>query len=529
VRRVAAAFGFALFCFYAITGTGHTSLSDGYVIFLTSRSLLDRGDFAIRPDFLGNARRGTDGEYYSKYGPALAFAHLPMIAAGRLLVPFHPEIGGAPVDAVRRDEFFAQLTNAWVMAAAMTLLLLIGIELGFSPLSATVVAVATAVASPSWLYARIDSTEALQAFSLIGALYFLGRPPQRLRWDSLGGAMLGIAVLTKAANLLLVPWFALYVLAAPERSHDRSERLAALLAPILVASALYGWHDYARFGDILNTGYDLRRETFSQSVPIGATRLLFAPSFGLLFFWPAASLLPFGFRQLALGRRPEVVLIAGVLLTLLFFYGGWWAYSGAQWGPRFLVPAIPLLALGLLPLAATRAGWRLLAVAMVVGLGAQAIAVGTSYWSQVLLVNRDLPEQSRRHRPVNHPRVAPLRVGAWWWALLVDRELEGPEQVVRRVKQPPWAGQYPWRDAEAAARDIVPRIGLDLWAAPARWRMAVYSRIWPGESTYRVPTSGALRWALLAGMVTALVTLAAALCSLARDRASAVVSPSSIR
>jgi len=60
------------------------------------------------------------------------------------------------------------------------------------------------------------------------------------------------------------------------------------------------------------------------------------------------------------------------------FYGAWWAWHGGwSWGPRFLVPLLPLscLPLGLLP---ARRGWRAaLIVALALGAAVNALGVLT--------------------------------------------------------------------------------------------------------------------------------------------------------
>jgi hypothetical protein len=82
-------------------------------------------------------------------------------------------------------------------------------------------------------------------------------------------------------------------------------------------------------------------------------------------------------------------------LLALIFYGSWWAWDGGwSWGPRFLVPLIPisLLPLGYLP---DGRGWRI-ATALLIGLGVLVQSLG-------LLV-----DHSRYHAPVWSIREMPL-------------------------------------------------------------------------------------------------------------------------
>ncbi|MGH7896420.1 MAG: hypothetical protein ACREQQ_00590, partial [Candidatus Binatia bacterium] len=292
-RGIAGSLWVFLFCFYGVTGTGHSSLSDGYLLFLTARNLLVEADPSIPPVFLGGEKLGRNGKYYCKYGPGLAIAHLPMLLAARALPVLEPRVDHGGVDPLERDEFFAVLSNAWLMATAVTLVFLCGVRLGFTVRQSAAVAGVTAFASPLWLYARIDSTEALQTTALIAAFHFLLAWRKNARSASLwlGGAALGVALLAKPANLLLAPWFAAYALAAEPARGRRAGAALAFFAPFALAVASVGLYNYLRFGDALDTGFDFQKETFSQPLLRGMAKMLLSPSYGMIVFWPASLLL----------------------------------------------------------------------------------------------------------------------------------------------------------------------------------------------------------------------------------------------
>src|SRR5262249_13928683 len=152
--------------------------------------------------------------------------------------------------------------------------------------------------------------------------------------------------------------------------------------PITVSIGLLLFHDWIRFGSPLDTGYDF--STFQTPILKGASILLLSPSFGLVWFFPAA-LLAIGGSVVSYRRTPLATLaIAGLVISQVVLYARWWAVWGALWGPRFLVPVIPALALLLLPVAS---GGRLakasLAVAGLAGVSAQLVTVCTGFWTQV--------------------------------------------------------------------------------------------------------------------------------------------------
>src|SRR5439155_7923613 len=205
-----------------------------------------------------------------------------------------------------------------------------------------------AVASPLWLYARIDSSEALQGAALIGAAYFLLRNRDAIGGRSAlpGGTLLGGAFAAKLVNVIIVPWFVLY---AAWKAHRGAGRvISLLLAPQLVTLALIAIFNQARFGTPTGTGYELEPAAFDHAIVDGAWVQLFSLGHGLLVFCPAFALLPWVAREF--GRRfpAEALLVGAVSLSVLAVYSKWWAYWGMSWGPRFLVPTLPLLGLVLL-------------------------------------------------------------------------------------------------------------------------------------------------------------------------------------
>lgn len=505
-RRPAVSLWASLACFYALTGAGHSGFVDGYLLFLTARSIVEEHTVSIPPQAaMGRLTRvGTDGRLYGVFFPALALAHLPALAAARLLPGVQPEAAGRTLDPLVRDEFWAQFTNAWVMATTATVLFCCGVALGFSTRASLCVVLLAAVAGPLWAYSRIDSTEALQSLSLVGAAYFVIRG----RWLAVG-AMLALVILTKPTNVILVPWF--LITCWTEAGRARRIATARAVGPVIASLLAVGLYDQVRFGSPLDVGYSVGPSMLTHDPIDGAAVLLLSPSYGLLFFWPASALAIVG--AVSFGRKfpREALLIGGVFLTLLAVYAPFRYYWGTCWGPRYLIPAVPLLALFLLPLATKPRGWLLamIVASAVLGVAVQGIAVGSSYWQQVIGVTRHLayPGRERFHRD---PRVSPLRLGAWWVRAAVVRHVRSEERALDEIRHPPWNSAFPWRDPSAAVADLAGLRGLDLWAAPAGWRMP-YRSIRREPTGFLIPSSPPLRVLLAASGFLAFLSLAASI------------------
>lgn len=134
---------------------------------------------------------------------------------------------------------------------------------------------------------------------------------------------------------------------------------AGAAGPVL---ALAGYHQVC-FGDPLSIAYEYELDVFKTrdaallSVfdwpdPAVLRELLIGPHRGLLVTSPVLALSAFGiYRMLrSADARPEGILIAGVAVAYLLqvsAFNGW--HGGSAIGPRYLMPAIPFLAIALVP------------------------------------------------------------------------------------------------------------------------------------------------------------------------------------
>jgi len=496
-----------VFAFYALTGPGYSTSLDGSLMLLSARNLLRSGSITV-PAVAELTRRGLDGREYPKFGPGLVLAHLPVLFAVGHLEFLRPVVDAHPVSSLDRDAFYASLTNAALMAATVCGIGLCGVALGFSVRSSVLLAALMAVGSPLWLYARTDSSEALQSACLIGASYCLLRERGSLGTASAfaAGIFLAAAIATKALNFIVLPWFVAF---AVWRTSSRKSLVAvSLVSPAAVGVALLVAFNWLRFGASLETGYDITPSLFGHPLLDGAYVQLFSAGHGLVLFCPALLLLPLAIGHCARRMPAESVLVAVVFLTFLLAFSKWWAYWGMNWGPRFLVPAVPLVALGLMPLAEPSSHARVPLLALLaLGIAVQAVAVTTSYWGQVMPVWMRLappPALDRGSDPrmkdiglwnylVHRPEVAPLRVGIWW---LRNASCQEPAEPAPKLSAPPWATEHPWIDPQHDTELLGELRGLDLWAVPECLRLR-YAPLWAPQTRRPIPASPRLFWILL--------------------------------
>ncbi len=372
---------------------------DDVLMFQVARSLSERGSLEVTsPDDRGAVARsipGRDGRRYAKYGPGLSLVAVPFVRLGESgairaleLPETVDEAGNARAGG---SVFAAGLVNAAVAGALAAALFLLALELGYGARPALATALLASLASPIPHYAAGFLSEPLSALCLALGVLALARSEKLHReegeggravgWGSgplVGGFATGLALLTRPLHLLFILPLGAGMLSSALRA-PRSRRASTLLLwafPVAVATLGFGFANLSRFGSVLETGYGAEASSFGTPLVEGLTGQLLSPGKGLLWFCPAALLGLAGFRGLW-RRSPRVsaTLLSGSLLLLLTTSKYYQWHGGGCWGPRFLVPLLPLW---LLPAAELLSRWGSLGGArraLVVALVALSLAV----------------------------------------------------------------------------------------------------------------------------------------------------------
>ncbi|MBL8092752.1 MAG: hypothetical protein JNL73_01195 [Anaerolineales bacterium] len=346
-------------------------------------ALVDDGTFQI-DKYLGTtvdyARVGD--HYYSDKAPGVAFLGVPVYWTLRQLPIFDAlserlasssafqgtlREGGGGVSADRVRFAVAQVAIALVVGALPTALLAALIFLWLSRVTPAVgprlvVALAYALLTPAFAYANTMYGHQLAGLLLFGSFFWLSTS-QRLSWPALAaiGGLLAYTVVTEYPMALVVG--VLYVYAAWKLW--RAGRLAGLIPLTAVAAVIaLAWMSYnnAIFGGPLNLGYSYSEQWVKQhetgfmsltlprgealwGITFGVFRGLFVLAPWLLLSLPGLGLWWASERRPGAGRVEWGVVVAAVVLIVLFNASSvmWW--GGFAIGPRYVLPALPFLAL----------------------------------------------------------------------------------------------------------------------------------------------------------------------------------------
>lgn len=364
--------------FYLATGSGFIHPSDGVVMFNVTESLshghLDIEELSAWPGFGGTPVKDEQTgqtRFYSKYGVALSLLGVPLDWLGTIAAPVATAAdwqllteAAAPhrlyYEVDRRSfprslrAFFVSGTNAFVVAGTLALLFLLLVESGFDPRIALLSAVLIGVATPLWQAARDQFSEPLGALGVVGCLLWAKRSAWRR-----AGAFLGLAILAKPAHLVLAAPAVLLVLLSSPDLRRALPSLARFGCGMLAVCAVGLAYNAARFGNPLETGYGSEVHRWESPFLDGFLGLLVSPGRGFLLYVPLWLLLLPTAAELWRRCRRELAFGLTVFAVLLLTYAKWHMWEGGWcWGPRYLLPAVPLLGYPLAAALERASAWR---------------------------------------------------------------------------------------------------------------------------------------------------------------------------
>lgn len=283
------------------------------------------------------------------------------------------------------------LVNVLLTAATGAVLLLVLRRLGYAPLPASLTALAYGLTTLAWPFSRTFFREPLLALLTILAALFFVHWRETSRWQyalvGLGWAALSVTVKLTSIVLLLVYGLAL-LLALPR---GRRRLALALSALLLLGGMLFVVALNLRYGEVNLAG--LWRQAWAADAGTRLRRvygLLLSPGKGLFIYSPVLLLALPGLPALWRRERSVTGFVLGVVLAYLGLYSGYrmW-YGGLCWGPRFLVPLIPLLMIPIAKVLSTPAWWAragvvlLLLISFIVQAGVSTID-WTAYYDRAL-------------------------------------------------------------------------------------------------------------------------------------------------
>ena len=330
-------------------------------------SLVDRGSLSIDglQDQTGD-KAFFQGRYYSDKLPGYPFlATVPYAAIRASGARPHPLNG--PALAHWAADYGATLATSGLLTA-LTAVILMGLarDLGCSPRSAVLIALAYGLATPAYVYATLAYGHQTTAFALLASFALLTRTGTRR--DGLRAFLAGLlASFAAVVELQVGPVSAIlgfYLLGQVAARSRRWDAIATFGVGALIPALFLMLYDVLAFGGPFDMGYFHHAtaqfaRVHSRENPLGiaapdwgrAVPLLWGRYRGLLFYAPILALAAPGWVVLAARRRWAICLVSLATCLAVFLvnlsYPEW--TGGWSTGPRLLTPLLPF---AMLPVAA---------------------------------------------------------------------------------------------------------------------------------------------------------------------------------
>lgn len=307
---------------------------DGESMLEVSRSLAYHGSFVV-PCESGLGIPGSGGACYSQWYPLLSIVMVPFVIVGRVLA----DLGGVPRFA--GEELMALMVPALATAGAAAFTAALTAELGADRRRAVFAACALVFGTEVLTYTRTLFAETLAMFCVAAAAWgLLGETRGR---RAFGMAAVVLAVLAKPQMVLVGPGIGL-ALALRERS---VWPLVQACGATLAGGLIYLAYNKLRFSTGTEFG-DSSREIGGDQLTPGALLeglgvLTISPREGVFVFSPVLAVGAWSLWQHR-ASRVAAACMGGALAIVAFYAAN--PYSGG-WASRFLVPALPLVCVGL--------------------------------------------------------------------------------------------------------------------------------------------------------------------------------------
>lgn len=371
------------FIVYGLLTYGGVRAADSEIVFRTAESLATQSSFAVS-DMLAwkgfGLAQGKSGERYSLFGPGQALVCAPFIKAAKAInktgwyqgkkVPISHYVDKDFLDYANSNiypqnvephalRFIISFFNVLVTSITVVLFFLLMERLTQSVLSAAWVALLFAFGTLMFPYSGTFLSEPLTTLLLTGSFWNMLYGESR---DSCGkilfvtaiflsGLLLGLATAVHITVILFVPFFFTYVVYSSfkrfEIFFDKMFLSFAWVIGLMVPLIFLGYHNYARFGNIFESG-----RTADPNVVYGTfvapwrglAGLLWSGGKGIIWYSPAVvvGLLLWGYFYKN-KRFLSIVLLCCVLFRFLFIASRSDWHGGFCVGPRYMLMLTPFL------------------------------------------------------------------------------------------------------------------------------------------------------------------------------------------
>ncbi len=379
---------------YFTTMGGHTISVDGEMYLAGTRSLVRHTTVIYRPAEIDGVVAAvvpnTNGDPTTIAPIGTLVLLVPTYLAGKAVSQAFP--AAFEEEALRLIFLTA---NPIMTAITGGLLFMLCRRLGARRRHAFMLAMIFGLATWAWVHGESDFSEPGTAMMLTATMLASTRwwrlPTERNA--AVVGFLAGCVGLTRTTTFSFVPVFLIAGLLVLPRALRIRHTIAFGIGATLpvIAFCANGW---IRFGGPFELGYEGVK--FNTPFYEGLFGLFLSPGKGIIFYAPIVLVVMFATRSSYIANRQFVLIVGAITLLHVYIFSRFDAWSGeVAYGPRYMIPLLPLVIALLAPIISRERQWvRGATVAGVVGflgpglLGA-TIDFQAAYWQNLPNVTRN--------------------------------------------------------------------------------------------------------------------------------------------
>ncbi len=283
--------------------------------------------------------QGKDGRMYSYFGIGKSIFNIPFFWIGAKISP----------QKVSLHKFMIYLfiplsfENVLITAIILLILFMFLVDLGFTERVSFLLILIYGFCTIAFSNAKYPNDESLTSLFLLIAVFSAFRYKKTLSKGQiiLSAVSLGCAILTRLTSIIVIPliyWYLIKIKRGKKGKFIQDIMLYSFL--VLIFILLYMYYNYARFGNVFDTGYGHRNDwfIFSPWFPIKSIiDMLISPNIGFFVYMPVFILSLLGIKDFFRKYKSEGILFLSIFIIYLVFHSFWYASNAfISGGPRFL-------------------------------------------------------------------------------------------------------------------------------------------------------------------------------------------------
>ena len=327
-------------CTSVIFSSGQVENTDTHLRLTQARLLTEKFDFGLPDDtgedFHGNIAINKVGDRQMVYNPGQTLLFYPVYSFCKVFFKSNPYYAST---------FIVSFFNFIIHALCSFFFYCILLKLGYKDKKSLLISMIFLFTSYSFSFAQSTYEHHYEMLFVLMSLYLVISSEQKSQ-ILFAGFVIGTGVIFRSTTILAIPGL-LFLLKS-------KKEFVYFLMGCLPGVVVILFYNYVRFDNPLETGYSLAWHLAHGNelsfwsinyIPEALAGFLVTPGKGLIFFSTTIFISIIGFKKFFLTHKRLSIAILITVFLYLLLYSMNFAWHGSIWafGPRYILPILPLL------------------------------------------------------------------------------------------------------------------------------------------------------------------------------------------